>query len=44
MNSQASGDADVLSEAGRAVLTLRFADNMKALAAIEKILVGSIQI
>jgi len=40
MNSQASGDADVLAAAGRAVLTLRFADKSKALSTIKKTLVA----
>lgn len=38
MNSQASGDADVLSAAGRPVLTLRFKNNTSALGQIKKIL------
>ncbi len=38
MNSQAAGDAVVLSEAGRPVLTLRFADKEKALALIQEII------
>ena len=38
MNSQAAGDADVLSDAGRPVLTLRFDDSASALRIIEKIL------
>jgi glucose-6-phosphate isomerase len=38
MNSQAAGDADVLSAAGRPVLTLRFDDSASALRIIEKIL------
>jgi glucose-6-phosphate isomerase len=38
MNSQASGDADVLSAAGRPVLTLRFIDNTSALGQIKQIL------
>jgi glucose-6-phosphate isomerase len=38
MNAQADGDADVLAATGRPVLTLRFADNAKALAVITQIL------
>lgn len=38
MNSQAAGDADVLSAAGRPVLTLRFDESASALRIIEKIL------
>jgi glucose-6-phosphate isomerase len=38
MNSQADGDADVLAAAGRPVLTLRFANNEKALALVTQIL------
>jgi glucose-6-phosphate isomerase len=38
MNSQAGGDANVLSEAGRPVLTLRFTDKQKALALIKEII------
>jgi glucose-6-phosphate isomerase len=38
MNSQAIGDANVLSSAGRPVLTLRFADKDQALALIEEII------
>jgi len=38
MNSQASGDADVLLAAGRPVLTLRFKDKTSAFGQIKKIL------
>ena len=38
MNAQADGDADVLAATGRPVLTLRFADNEKALAVLTQIL------
>ena len=38
MNSQASGDADVLSAAGRPVLTLRFGNNTSALVQMKQIL------
>jgi glucose-6-phosphate isomerase len=38
MNSQADGDADVLAVAGRPVLTLRFANNEKALALATQLL------
>ena len=38
MNSQADGDTDVLAAAGRPVLTLRFANNEKALALVTQIL------
>lgn len=38
MSSQAAGDANVLSEAGRPVLTLRFAEKEKALALIQEII------
>lgn len=38
MNSQAAGDADVLSANGRPVLSLRFADNSRTLGLIREIL------
>ena len=38
MNSQAAGDADVLSVAGRPVLTLRFKNQVSAFGTIEKLL------
>jgi glucose-6-phosphate isomerase len=38
MDSQAAGDADVLSAAGRPVLTLRIDDNIKALGLVKTIL------
>jgi glucose-6-phosphate isomerase len=38
MNSQAAGDANVLSQKGRPVLTLRFKDEAKALSLILGIL------
>jgi glucose-6-phosphate isomerase len=38
LNSQADGDADVLAVAGRPVLTLRFANNEKALALATQLL------
>jgi hypothetical protein len=41
MNSQAAGDADVLSVAGRPVLTLRFKSHASAFGTIEKLLDAS---
>jgi hypothetical protein len=38
MNSQAVGDANVLSSAGRPVLALRFADKENALALIQELI------
>ncbi|CAB4634556.1 unannotated protein [freshwater metagenome] len=38
MNSQAVGDANVLSSAGRPVLTLRFADKENVLALIQELI------
>jgi len=38
MNSQALGDANVLSEAGRPVLTLRFADKPRAMTVIKELI------
>jgi glucose-6-phosphate isomerase len=38
MNSQAVGDANVLSSAGRPVVALRFADKENALALIQELI------